>query len=60
MNSEDCSITETSSSHLERGQKGKSCDFLHSDMIFIFDVRDRVQNGEIEIFGNLVRAYFSV
>lgn len=60
MNSEDCSITETSSSQLERGQKGKSSDFLHSDMIFTFDVRDRVQNGEIEIFGNLVRVYFSL
>lgn len=47
MDSENCSITENSSSHLERGQKGKSCDFLHSGMISTFDVWNRAENGEI-------------
>lgn len=58
MNSEEGSVTENSSSHLERGERGKSCDFLHSGMISMSGEWKRVQNGQISL-EDLVRFYFS-
>lgn len=45
MNSEECSITEDSSSRLERGQRGKSCDFLESGMIstLMYGIEQRME-----------------